>query len=71
MLFAQAGGRFGGGPANLDIPPEALGMVIVIALIILAIALTIEIFYLLTRDRCYSRISARPAARQFPPGHRV
>jgi hypothetical protein len=66
MVFAQAGGGFGGGRANQDVPPEMVAFILVFVLIVLAISLTIQIFFLLTLFRCYSRIA--PANRRMEPG---
>jgi hypothetical protein len=67
MLFAQAGGPFNnGGGQNPDIPPEVLVVFAVIMLIAVAIGLIIQIFYLLTLYKCFSRIS--PRNRRMEPG---
>jgi hypothetical protein len=66
MVLAQAAGRFGSSPANNDISPEFLAFVIIFLLVALAVSLTIQIFYLLTLSRCFSRIS--PANRRMEPG---
>jgi hypothetical protein len=66
MLFAQAGGPFGGGKNNLPFGPEFLAAFLLIFFVVLAIFLVIWIFFLLTLYRCSSRIA--PENRQMEPG---
>jgi hypothetical protein len=65
MLFAQVGRGFGSSN-NPNLPPEFwIGFAIFIVILI-AISLTIQIFFLLTLSRCLSRIS--PRNRRMQPG---
>jgi hypothetical protein len=67
MVIAQARGGFGGGPGgHADIPPAVWAVIGVIILVALAIGITIQVFYLLTMSRCYSRIA--PRNRRMEPG---
>jgi hypothetical protein len=73
MLFAQVGGRFGGGGQNFgggrpnsEMSPEAMMVIFVIAFIFIAIALTVHILYLLSLSKCFSRIA--PRNRRMEPG---
>jgi hypothetical protein len=66
MLFAQAGGPFGGGRPNQIFPPEFLAAIVIVMVIAIAIGLIIQIFYLLTLSRCFSRIA--PRNRRMEPG---
>jgi hypothetical protein len=66
MLFAQAGGGFGGAGQNQEVPPEVMAGIIIAALIVFAIGLVIQIFYLLTLSRCFSLID--PRNRRMEPG---
>jgi hypothetical protein len=66
MVFAQAGGKFGGGGANQGLPPEFWVVFLVILGIAAVIGITIQIFYLLSLSKCFSRIA--PRNRRMEPG---
>src|SRR5262245_61894 len=65
-MFAQAGGGFGGGGNNQDFPPELIAFLLIFFGVIIVVGLVIQIFFLLTLSRCYSRIA--PANRLMEPG---
>ena len=62
----QAGGPFGGGRPNQMFPPEFFALFVIILVSAIAIGLTIQILYLLTLSRCFSRIA--PRNRRMEPG---
>ena len=66
MLFAQMRGPVGGESFNQGPDETFFAFLIIFIVIAFAIGLTVQIFYLLTLSRCYSRIS--PRHRRMEPG---
>jgi hypothetical protein len=59
MLFAQADKPFGGGGANQNLPPGFWIAFFIFILIVVAIGLAIQIMYLLSLSKCFTRIAPR------------